>query len=885
MRRLLNAWRNLTGRRKVELELDEELRAVRDLLVDEKLRAGESPQQAQRSAALELGRPESLKDAIRDVRAGALVDEVVRDVVHALRAYRRTPGFTAVVLLALALGIGVTTLMFTLVDGVLFRPLPFSEPERLVVLQERTEQATEYGNLWAFAYPNFLDVRRESRVLDAAAWRYRGGTVSAPGDAEYVDAREVSANLLEILRVPLHAGRAFRPEEDHPGAPATVILGYGLWQRQFGGDPEVVGRSVVFDGNPYTVVGVTPAGFRWLGGTDLLLPIGRNHAPVMQNRQAHPGIGVVARLRPTATLEEARADLARIGRDLADAYPASNAGRTFVADPLRADVGDTRATLWLLWGASTLVLLIACVNVASLLLARACARERELGMRMALGATRWRLARQCVTESATIGLLGGALGVLVAMLGVDPFIAWWPDGLPRAEGVQVDRRVLLFAVSVSLASGVLFGVAPALRVPGRHLDRVVRTGTRNASGDSTRLGGAFVVSQMALAVVLLVSAGTLGRTLLRLASLDPGLNVEQVLVARVALSPGVLDDPDRARRAWDEALERARRLPGVEAAAAVDTVPMRAGNNQLAYWPSAAFPPRAERPLALATSVTPGYGAVMELRQLRGRFIDERDHADSEPVVVIDEVLARQAFGEADPVGRRLWLPDSGTGPLRIVGVVRHVRHWGLAGDDDATVRAQLYYPFAQVPDALVRRWSELMSIAVRTSVDARGVIQPLQRTLRGAAGDQVLYEIQTMDQLADGSIAQQRFLLLLFAVFAGLALVLACIGIYGLLSYVVGRRIPEMGLRLALGATAGGVRRLVLGQSLRLIAVGVVLGTAAALGAGRALARLVSGVQPGGLGTMLAMVAVLVSAALLASYLPAWRASRTDPMHSLRRD
>jgi putative ABC transport system permease protein len=470
-------------------------------------------------------------------------------------------------------------------------------------------------------------------------------------------------------------------------------------------------------------------------------------------------------------------------------------------------------------------------------------------------------------------------------MGIRPFVAFWPGGLPRAELVQVDWRVLLFAMSVSMLAGLLFGLAPALRVPARDFDHTLRAGSRTNTGTPRRLHGAFVISEIGLALVLLVSAGMLGRTLLRLSALDPGMRTDHLLVMRMALSPTTLEDPSRIRIGWDEVLERTRSVPGVEAVAMVDTVPMRSGNNQLAFWPSPDLPPRDELPLALATSVSPDYLKTMGIPLLQGRFFDNHDDPNSEPAVVIDEVLAKQAFGDQDPVGRSLWAPDLAPGPVRVVGVVRHVRHWGLAGDDQAQVRAQLYYPFAQVPDRLLRRWSELMSIAVRTGIDPASLVAPLQRELRGPKGDQVLYEIRTMDQLVAASLSQQRFLLLLFAVFAGLALSLASIGIYGVLSYITSQRVREMGLRMALGATAQGVIRLVLGQTLRLVIAGIGLGTAGALAAGRLLERFVPGMQKGEPWTFVLMVCILTGAALIASYLPALSASRVDPMSALRRD
>ena len=429
-----------------------------------------------------------------------------------------------------------------------------------------------------------------------------------------------------------------------------------------------------------------------------------------------------------------------LGRHLAEQYKDTNADRSFVVEQLRPNVGDVGSTLWLLLGAVGLVLLIACTNVASLLLARAVSRERELAMRVALGASRGGLVRQCLTESAVLGLSGGFLGVGLAAVGFKPFVALWPGSLPRVEEIQLDWRVLLFALTVALLSGFLFGLAPALRAPVRELEQVLRGGGRSVAGSSRRLHSSFVVSELALAVVLLVSAGMLGHTLLHLSSLDPGVNLRNVLVSRMALSPSILANTDRIRAAWQDVLERARRVPGVRAVATVDTFPMRQGFNEVGYWPSADVPTENKRPNALATSVSPEYLNVMGIPLRRGRFVTDQDRVGSEPVVVIDEVLAKQAFDGQDPIGKRLWMPDMDYGPFVVVGVVGHVRHWGLAGDDQAQVRSQFYYPFAQLPDKYLRRWSELMSIAVRTEVAPLSEVESLRRELRGAAGDQVLY-------------------------------------------------------------------------------------------------------------------------------------------------
>ncbi len=737
------------------------------------------------------------------------------------------------------------------------------------------------------AYLDFLDCARQSRSLTIAAALYSGGTVSEPGEPEYVDLREISSSLFSVLRMPIVKGRSFLPEEDRRGATPVAILGNGFWRRHFAERAEALGSSVVLDGKRYTVVGIAPAGLKLFGDeADIYTPVGQDTARYVWNRAAHP-MHVVARLQPGTTLSQAQTELALLGHHLAEKFPDTNAGRTFRVQPLRPNVGNVGSTLWLLLGAVSLVLLVACVNVASLLLARAVSRERELAMRVALGASRGRLVRQCLTESALLGLSAGLLGVLIAADGISPFVRMWPGALPRAEEVRLDWHVLLFAFGVSMLSGLLFGLAPALRAPFGNLERRLRTGARSIAGSSRHLHNIFVISEIAFAIILLVSAGMLGRTLLHLSSLDPGVDVRNVLVTRMALSPATLAAPAKTRAAWKDVLARARSVPGVQSVATVDTFPMRSGDNEQGYWINADVPPTNKLPFALLTSVSADYLNVMRIPLRRGRFFDDHDTLDSTPVIVIDEVLAQNAFGTQNPVGKRLWIPDMGYGGnvFEIVGVVGHVRHWGLAGDHQAKARAQIYYPFDQLPDNFMHRWSELMSIAVRSEIPPLSVLASLRSELKGVGGDQVLYEVRTMEQLANESLAEQRFLLLLFGIFAGLALLLACIGIYGVLAYLTGQRVPEIGVRMALGATAGEVTRMVLRQSLGMIFVGVGVGIFAALAAARLLVHAVNGMQSTEPSTFIITIPILVVAALLASFGPARRASRIDPITALRQD
>ena len=878
-------------------ELQEEIQTHLLLAECDGMESGQTEKAARHAARREFGNVGVTEEVTRDMWGWRWAVDFLQDLRYAIRSFRHRPGFVAVALLTLALGTGATTLMFSLVSGVLLKPLPFPEPNRLVAVNGHTDawNTKIYGEQ-KVAYLDFLDCQRESRSLDLAALVYNNGTLSAPGEPQYVNYFEISPELFSVVRVPVAQGRAFLPEEDRIGATPVAILGYSFWQRHFDGRADALGSSIVLEQKQYTIVGVAPAGFRLYGDEpDVYTPLGQDAAGYLRNRMAQP-VHVVARLRPDATLGQAQAEIALTGSHLARAFADTNAGRSLLVKRLQPDVGDTRPTLWLLLGAVGLVLLIACANVASLMLARAVSRERELAMRVALGASRSRLVRQCLTESALLGVAGGLLGIWLAATGLHPFLTFWPGDLPRAEEIQLDWRVLMFALGVSVLSGLLFGLAPALRAPARNVEQILRASARTMPGSSRRLHSAFVISEIALAIVLLVAAGMLGRTLLHASSLSPGLDIHNLLVMRMALSPASLADPARIPAAWQEVIDRARRVPGVQSVTAVDIVPMREGNNQIGYWPTPSVPPQDKQPVALASSATPDFLKVMGIPLLEGRFFDEHDRLGSELVIVVDDVLAKSAFGGQDALGRSLWIPDmpcaqttktfvACSAPYKIVGVVGHVRYWGLAGDDQAQVRAQFYYPFAQVALPFLRRWSQLMSIAVRTSVPPLTVVEPLRQELRGQASDQVLYQVRTMEQLAHNSLAMQRFLLLLFGVFAALALILACIGIYGVLAYLTGQRVPEIGIRMALGARPSEVMWLVLRQSLEMISLGIAIGTIAAGAAGRVLERLVEGMQPTMLSTSVIIIPFLVFAAMFASLVPARRASRVDPMSALRQE
>jgi predicted permease len=871
----------LFRRNKLEHQLDKELLFHIEQHEQDLIARGQTPQEARRNARLALGGPEQVKEKCRDARGTRWLEDLAQDTRYALRSFRQKPAFAAISILVLALGVAATTLMFGIINGVLLQPLSYPHPEQLLTLHG---SLPEFGDFWGYSYPDFTDIRRESHSLEIGAWTYGGGTMSQNGEPEVLAGYRVSAEFFTILKVQPKLGRIFRPDEDRPGAPPVAVLSDSLWRRRFAANPTVIGTTFTFDGGPHTVIGVMPPGFELDGDVDIYRPLGSAVDTRMQFRRAR-FVHVIARLRPGATLPQAQTELALFANNLSRLDPSSNANLTFTTRRLQQDlVGDVGSTLWLLLSAVGLVLLVACVNIASLLLARAVSRERELAMRVALGAGRGRLIRQCLTESAVLGISGGLLGLAVAAVGIRPFAALWPGNLPRAEEIHLDARMFFFAIAVSLASGFLFGLAPAFRVPVRNLESALRLGGRTIAGSSRRLHSAFVIAEIALAFVLLVSAGLLGRTLLHLSSLDPGVNVHNVLTARFALSPATLANADQIRPAWQEVLERMRAIPGVQSATLSDIIPMREGENSLPYSTTSA-PPPADAPLALASCVTPGYIDVMQLPLREGRFLSDRDRLESEPVVVIDENFARHALGTPHAVGKSLWIPALADGPIKIVGVVGHIRHWGLAGDDQSRVRDQMYYPFAQVPVRYLRFFSTIMSIAVRTNADPAGIVKPLSESLRGPAGDQALYGAQTLDALATASLARQRFLALLFSIFAGVALFLSCMGLYGVLAYLTGERVPEFGVRIALGASARDVVSLVLRQSFAMIIIGAATGLLASIAAAQILRRTVEGMQPAQISTFALMISLLLATALLASYIPARRASRTDPVEALRQD
>jgi predicted permease len=808
---------------------------------------------------------------------------LAHDLRFAARMLGKSPMFTSIVVLTLALGIGANTAIFSVVNAVLLEPLPYESPERLVILSEKSPQFEESS----VAYGNFEDWRGENHTFaNMAAFRSETFNLSGAGTAEHVRARQASAGLLTLLGVHPLLGRDFLPEEDRPGAAPVVILGYGLWKTKFGGDPQIVGKPLVLTNKSYTVVGVLPEHFWLYSKPDVMVPIGNADALWRTNREMRSGTYVVGRLRSGVSVAAARSDLAPIASRLAEAYPKANAAHTINVKPLLEDVvGDVRGNLLLLLGAVGFVLLIACVNVANLLLVRAASRQKEVAVRAALGASRWRMTRQLLTESVCLAGAGGALGLLVALWGMTSLVAALPGSLPRAEVVRMDFRVLVFTFGVSLLTGVLFGLAPALRAAKTDVQHTLKENARGSTGSQHRLQSVLVVSELALALVLLVCAGLTIRSVALLKNVNPGFNASNALTFKVSLSTVAYSTPTKVRSYFHEVLERLEALPGVESASVSTDLPMRDDSEIFFYIDGRPKPTEEQMPWAMFYLVSPGYQDAMGLQLIKGRFFAPQDRENTPPVIVIDEVMARSLFPNEEPLGRSVIIPFPGfEQPREIVGVVNHVKHAGLAQDAGARIRNQFYMPFDQIPDQF---YGELgggeLSLIVRTSSAPGSVGKAILETVRTLDKDQPVFGLETMGQLIDESVAAQRFATLLLGIFAAVALVLASVGIYGVMSYLVTERTREMGIRMALGATRDDVLKLVLKYGLLLAVSGLGLGLIASIGLTRLLSSLLFSVSATDPWTFAIVTLVLVGVALLACFIPAHRATRIDPLVALR--
>ena len=867
-------------------DLAEELEGHIRMHVDDFVRAGVDPREARRRALVRLGGVQQTKEECRRRRGVPVIEELWQDLRYGLRLMRKSPGFTAVVAATFALGIGATAAIFSVVNGVLLKPLPYPQPEQLVTLHQ-SKQNFDTG---AVPYPNFLDLRRENRTFSAmAVTRATGFSLTGAGEPERVSAQYVSADFFSLLGVNPVAGRTFAPGEDERGAAPVALIGADLWQRKFGSAPDVLGKGITLDDRSYTVVGVIPTDFNLrvniFRQSDVYVPIGQWDIRALQNRGAALGLHGVGRLKPGVTVEQAQADLDRVMSDLAAAYPATNKGNGAKILPLKERmVGRLRPTLWMLLGAVGFVLLIACVNVSNLLLARSTGRAREFAIRAAMGAGRWRLVRQTLAESMLLALAGCGLGLLLANWGTRAALGLLPATLPRAEEVGMDGRVLLFAVGTSLLTGLLSGLAPALKTSRWRLSETLKEGGRGASSGRARAQGVFVAVEMALALVLLVGAGLMIRSLSALWDVDPGFRPDNVLTFNLNFPPALrAAEPAAVRAAQRELSDAIGSVPGVRAASYADGAVPMLDENDLYFWLDDQPKPAtgSEMGTSLVTLAEPGYLAAMGIPLKRGRFFERQDDERSPPVAVIDEAFARKYFPNADPVGRRIRFNDEGEAP-QIIGVVGHVKQWGLDTDDKHSLQAQLYLPFRGLPDDALRVAG---SVRVVAHVDGLtpALFDSIRRVVQSRNSQNIISRPQTMGEVVAGSLAGRRFSMTLLNVFAGVALLLAGVGLYGVVSYLVGQRTHEFGIRLALGARPSDVLGLVLSRGLKMALAGVMVGLVAALGLTRLMAGMLYGVSATDPATYAVIAALLTAVALLACLVPALRATKVDPMIALR--
>jgi len=807
------------------------------------------------------------------------MNEFYQDFRFAVRMVGKNPGFSLVVILALALGIGANTAIFSVIDAVLLRSLPYPDPDRLVMIWGNFVGIGLPKNQNWISAPEFVDIRQHSQCFShVAAYAGSSFNIMAGNVPERIDGAVATADFFTTLGMQPHLGRLFGPGDDQPGNDDVVIIGHGLWQRRFGADPALLQRPITVNGRPYTVIGIAPAGFRFPEKAEMWTPLAFS-TDALRSRGAH-GYQVIARIKPELSPGQARADAQtvtdRIIKDNRD-YPYDKFQFHLILNPILEEmVGDLRTALWIIMASVGFVLLIACANVANLLLVRAGIRERELAIRTALGAGRWRLIRQLLTESTLLAFLGAALGLLWAHWSQGVLIRIGSVSFPRIAAARLDMRVLGFTLLVAIITGLVFGIVPALHASRVPPDALKEGGRGLTAGRGTQVLRRFLVAgEIALSLILLIGAGLLLKSFYRLRQVNPGFQPERVLTFRLSLPSSSYPESFQVTNFYREILRRIESLPGVTSAGAVSALPLSgSGSSGTTTVESRAVAPDNSSPEADWRAVTPGFFEALGIKLISGRDFSERDTEKSTPVAIIDETMARTYWPQEDAIGKRLKLggQQSANPWMTVVGIVRHVRYASL----EKQSRVEVYWPHAQRP-------YRGMSIALRTAVDPGSLRKAIQIEVSRMDANQPAYLIQTMDELLADSVARQRFSMLLLAVLAGIALALAGIGIYGVVSYAVAQRTHEMGVRIALGASRASVLRLVLSQSMSVAVVGVGLGVAGSLVLMRFLSTLLFDVQPRDPWTFTVVPLFLAVVAFIASYIPARRATRVDPMIALR--
>ncbi len=804
------------------------------------------------------------------------MENLWRDIQYGARMLRKSKGFTAIAVLTLALGIGANTAVFSVVNAVLLKPLPYGNPDRLVFLTEWSEQVPNMS----FSMANFKDVRDQNRVFDSV-FGYNSTsfilTVEG-GEPERLNVRQVTSGIFDTLQKAPLVGRAFTADEDKPGAPPVILLSEGLWERRFARDPGVVGKTLTLSGETFSVIGVMPGSFHGSWKTaDGFAPLLRleDRLGGENQRGNHPGIYVIGRMKEDVTVDEARTDIKSVAKRLTEEHPQSNARQSMTVESMiDAVAGELKPALMMLLGAVFLVLLIACANVANLLLSRAADRQKEMALRMAVGGGRTRLIRQLLTESVLLSSLGGLVGVGLGFAGVKGLVASLPTNVPRADEIGVDLSVLAFTAVVAMVTGLVFGLAPAWKISKADMNETLKeNGRGTATPGQHRLRNTLVVAEISLALILLVGAGLLLRSFYRVIEADPGIRSTGVLTASLPLPQSRFSTPESRAALVERVIEKAKASPGVRTAAA--TLPLLGGWQSSFLVEGRPEPLPGQRPSADTIRVTPDYFKAMGVRVLEGRVFEPTDRIGTTPVCIIDETFAKAHFPGESPLGKRVKFGGHGdmTVPwMEIVGIAAHVKNYGV----DQPSRVEIYLPFNQVN-------SSTPTIVLETSGDPAALAAGLREAVRSVDPEIPLFAVRTLDEIISSQTAQRRLAVVLISVFASAALLLAAIGIYGVMSYAVALRTTEIGIRMALGAERDDISRMVLRFGVKMSFIGVAVGLVASFGLARTMAGLLFQTSVTDPPTFSIVPLLLMSVALVACYVPARRATRVDPLVALR--
>ncbi|MGB2645184.1 MAG: ABC transporter permease [Candidatus Acidiferrum sp.] len=810
---------------------------------------------------------------------------LLQDLRYAIRMLLKSPAFSCIAILTLALGIGANTALFSVVNGVLLSPLAYPQPGQLVAIYGKTPGFDHA----AINYLNFLDWQRETQTLSSLAmYRNQDYTFVGTGEGERLTGYMISADFFSTLGVRPVLGRTFRTEDDHTGAGPVVILGGGFWKRKFGSSLDIVGKTLTLNGTSYTVIGVVPAGFTFYGqDRDVYTPIGQWNDQSFRDRRVDVSSHGIGRLKPGVTLAEAQADMDAISQNLAVAYPEADKSVSTTLVSVKEDiVGNVQPLLIVLLAAVGFLLLIACANVANLLLARSLGRSHEFAIRAAMGASHTRVVRQLLTESVLLAGLGGTLGLVLAVWGTKAVLASLPGALPRAEEVSLDSRVLLFTLALSLLAGIVFGLAPALKTSRVNLQEILKESGRGSSGARHRLQGIFVAGEVAMALILLVGAGLMVRSLAALWRVNPGFNPSHAITFALSMpaTSATTSAETRARlRQFDDKMHS---IPSVQAVSVTLGSRPMIHNSAEPFWVDGQAKPVniQEMPQAMFYLVEAGFEQAMGITLERGRFVTPQDNENAPVVIDIDDVFASKYFPNENPVGKRVHLAGFEV-TAEIIGVVGHVKQWGVDADETSRIQAQFDYPFMQLPEKLMPLAADSVAVVLRTEGDPVLVMAAVRRAVAEIDSREVIYNVKTMNDVVSSSFAARRLSMILLSIFAALALVLACVGIYGVISYLVGQRTQEIGVRMALGAQGRDVLRLVVGHGLKMALVGVAIGIGAALALTRLMANELFGVSSHDPLTFMGVAILLMAVAVAACYIPAQRAMRVDPIIALRHE